>query len=129
VTISTNDQKVDKSKFDESFDNIFGVKPVSRGSYVQRDGKLVEKTLETSERVNGPMVMKGHEDFVSPIDGKVITSRRQLAAHNKEHGVTNSSDYSSGYIADKARARNAAGKKYLTETRRTDINEAIQRHT
>ena len=69
------------------------------------------------------------EAFKSPIDGSIISDGRQLREHNKRHGVTNTSDYSPNYIADRARARNKAGQDYLNTTRRSDINEAIHRHT
>tara|TARA_R110002096_G_scaffold2926_3_gene14892 strand:+ start:3172 stop:3441 length:270 start_codon:yes stop_codon:yes gene_type:complete len=79
-------------------------------------------------RVNAPAIMPAHKEFISPIDGKVISTRQQLKAHNKEHGVTNASDYSGGYIEKKAHQRVNAGKKYLKETRRSDIHEAFDRH-
>jgi len=131
--ISTEQQIVDKAKFDKGFDNIFG-KPKAKksGGYVQcpETGKLVPRGeyIRPKDGVNAPMVMGMHQDFVSPIDQTVISSRAKLEAHNRKHGVTNSSDYSNGYIENKARQRNERGEKYLRDTRRSDIGDAIDRH-
>lgn len=119
-------------KFEENFDRIFGKKKVKGGSYVQcpETGKLVPReTLAPTPRPNAPMVMKGHEPFKSPIDGSIISTRQQLADHNKKHGVTNVSDYSPGYIEKKARERVNAGEKMIKETRRSDIYDAINQHS
>jgi len=130
MTISTNDQKVDEEKYKSNFDAIFGApKPVQRGSFTQGPDGVVPRGEAVRTSVNGPMVMKPLQDFVSPIDQTVISSRSQLKAHNERHGVTNSSDYSEGYVANKARARNAAGEKYLKDTRRSDIHDAISTFT
>ncbi len=131
--ISTEQQIVDKAKFDKGFDNIFG-KPKAKksGGYIQcpKTGKLVprEEYIRPKD-VDAPMVMAMHQDFVSPIDQTLITSRAKLEAHNRKHGVTNSADYSNGYIENKARQRNERGEKYLRDTRRKDIGDAIDRHT
>lgn len=130
MTIKNTQQKVSK-KFDDNFDAIFGKnKPTARGAFTQApNGKLVPRGTVPVNSADGPMVMKPMQDFKSPIDGSIISSRQQLNAHNKRHGVTNSSDYSDGYVAKRADARNKAGEKYLRDTRRSDINSAISRHT
>lgn len=124
--------KPNNAKFEENFDKIFGKKKVKGGSYVQcpETNKLIPREqLTPTPRPNAPMVMKGHEAFKSPIDGSIISTRQQLADHNKKHGVTNVSDYSPRYIENKARERVAAGEKMIKETRRSDINDAINLHT
>ena len=129
--ISTNDQKVDKKRFEANFEAIFGKKdPSGPGAFTQDlSGKMVPRGTAPRTANTSAMIRKPMEEFVSPIDQSVISSHSQLDAHNRRHGVTNSSDYSDGYIENRARARNAAGEKHLKETRRTDINDAIQRHT
>ena len=124
--------KPNNDKFEENFERIFGNKKVQRGSFVQdpETGKLVPReTRPPTPRPSAPMVMKGLEPFKSPIDGSIISTRNQLAAHNKKHGVTNVGDYSGGYIEKKAHERVNAGEKYLKETRRADIHDAFNRHT
>jgi hypothetical protein len=116
--------------YSKNFEAIFGGKPPEGGAFTQVEGKLVPReTIAAATSVNAPMVMKPHQDFVSPITREVISSRAQLAKHNKTHGVTNAADYSGDYIGNRARERNAAGEKYLKETRITDIHEAIQKHS
>ena len=102
---------------------------MSRTTYVYDTlaGKMVVKGSYLN-MVDAPAIMPRHKEFISPIDGKTISTRQQLKAHNKEHGVTNASDYSGGYIEKKAYERVNAGKKYLQETRRSDIHEAFDRH-
>ena len=98
MTISTNDQKVNKSKFDDNFDAIFGKdKPVERGSFTQGpDGKMVPRgTIQTTQSTPALHI---HQDFQSPIDKSMITSPKKLAEHNKRHGVTNMADYGTNYI-------------------------------
>ena len=127
--IKNTTQKVNDS-YADNFDKIFGGKPPEGGAFTQcKDGTIVPRGTITPDSVNAPMVMKPLKDFVSPIDGQVISSRAQLAKHNKQHGVTNSADYANGYIDKRANERNAAGEKHLKETRRTDIHDAIQRHS
>jgi hypothetical protein len=54
---------------------------------------------------------KGHEiradidPFVSPIDGRVISSRSKLREHNLEHGVTDMRDYGDNWFTKKAQER------------------------
>lgn len=130
--ISTTDQKVNTKKFENNFEAIFGKdKPVVRGSFIQtEDGIVPRGTANFTPRYEGSAaVLKPHEAFRSPIDGKMIESRKQLAEHNKRHGVTNSADYSGGYIERKAHERNRKGQEYLEQTRRSDIHEAISKFT
>jgi hypothetical protein len=53
-------------------------------------------------------IMKDIDPFVSPIDQTVISSRPQLEAHNKRHGVTNIADYSQQHFDTKAKERSLA---------------------
>ena len=98
--------------------------------YCAATKKMIEKhSIEDQERVNAPAVRREISAFKSPIDGSVITTRRELANHNKRHGVTNASDYSDGYIKNRAHERVDKGNRHLKETRRVDINQAINRHS
>lgn len=131
MTISTNDQVVNKEKYEAGYTAAFGdKKPAKRGTFVYDPElkKMVPKTYRPpGESVNAPMVLGEISEFKSPIDGQIITSRKQLAAHNKKHDVTHASDYSPRYIERKATERVTAGQKYLDDTRRSDIGSAIDR--
>ena len=125
--IRNTQQKVGKD-FDDNFESIFGKSTCKRGSYVQIDGKLVDKADIVPDEKSA-MVLKPFEPFKSPIDGKMITSRSKLAKHNKQHGVTDFRDYSNGFIEKRAAERIAEGQRHLRETRRTDMIDAIDRHS
>jgi len=45
------------------------------------------------------------ESFVSPVDGSVISDRKQLREHNKRHGVVNAGEFSKEFYAEKAKER------------------------
>jgi hypothetical protein len=111
--------------FEDNFGDIFGNKPVERGSFIQTADGLVPRGTESASRVNAPMVMKPLGEFKSPIDGQIITSRRQLAAHNKKHGVTNTADYANGYVEKQAIKRVNAGQKDIKESRTKDIKRLV----
>jgi hypothetical protein len=128
MTISTNDQSVDKAKYETGFDTAFGApKTVKSGGYTQcpKTGKMVPRGTISRTSVNAPSVLRAIEEFKSPIDGQMISSRSQLAAHNKKHGVTNASDYSEGYIEGRAKARVNAGNKYVKESRKEDVTTMV----
>tara|TARA_R110002096_G_scaffold83212_1_gene193189 strand:- start:706 stop:936 length:231 start_codon:yes stop_codon:yes gene_type:complete len=71
------------------------------------------------------MIQRGLTAFKSPIDGQVINTRGQLAAHNTKHGVTNASDYSAGYVEKQAHKRVSEGQRHLKETRHRDVVKAV----
>jgi hypothetical protein len=45
------------------------------------------------------------ESFVSPIDGTVITDRKQYREHNKRHGVVNADEFTPEFYEKKAKER------------------------
>jgi hypothetical protein len=111
--------------FEDNFDAIFGDKPVERGSFIQTAEGIVPRGTGIASRVNAPMVMKPLGEFKSPIDGQIISNRTQLAAHNKKHGVTNTADYSNGYVEKQAHKRVNAGKKDVKDSRTRDIKRLV----
>jgi hypothetical protein len=111
--------------FEDNFDAIFGDKPVERGSFIQTAEGIVPRGTEIASRVNAPMVMKPLGEFKSPIDGQIISNRTQLAAHNKKHGVTNTADYSNGYVEKQAHKRVNAGRKDVKDSRTRDIKRLV----
>lgn len=75
---------------------------MTRKTYIQHP--ITHKLIPKEDYVppyRGTMVMGDIEAFVSPITKEVITSRSRLRDHNKEHGVTDSRDYSPEYMAKK----------------------------
>ena len=98
---------------------------MTRKTWVQdpHTGKLVPK--HEYVRRSGPetaAVQGDIEPFVSPITGQTITSRSVLRSHNREHGVTDSRDYSSEFMLDRANKRAAAALGQTPEAKQDRIN-------
>lgn len=94
-------------------------KLVPKHEYVRRSG------LETAA-VQGDI-----EPFVSPITGKTITSRSLLRAHNAEHGVTDSRDYSDAFLAERSRKRDdemTGNNPVAKQERRELIMRELEKH-
>ena len=62
------------------------------------------------------------ESIVSPIDGRVISNREQLANHNRQHGVTNDLD-----SLKEQSARSRQTKEYSRQDRIAVIRDAVER--
>jgi hypothetical protein len=80
---------------------------VTRRSWVQDPvtGKLIPKEEWHGQRSGGISIQGDLEPFVSPIDGRVISSRSHLRSHNSQHGVTDSRDYSQEFMLDRSGKR------------------------
>ena len=58
------------------------------------------------KRPSGGVAIHGDiTSFVSPVDGSVITDRKQLAEHNKRNNVVNADEFSPEFYAKKAKER------------------------
>jgi hypothetical protein len=85
---------------------------------------------QAARRVDGSAAVQGDiESFVSPIDGTVISDRKQYREHMRKHGVVPASEFSQEFYERKAkeRARVMAGEHDKQErlARRQEINEII----
>ena len=70
---------------------------MARKSFVQIDGVLYEKGVDVipgrdTERAGTYAVMGDLPDFVSPIDGSVVSGRAGLREHCKKHDVVPTAD-------------------------------------
>lgn len=84
-------------------------------------GKMVEG--RSPPRVGWNGIMGDLPDFVSPIDGKVVNGRAGLREHNRQHDVTNPSDFKETWAkAAKERETIATGQNDKRARR-----EAIER--
>ena len=99
-----------------------------RRSYVQdpETGKLVPREEWVDRRERTHFVHGDIDSFTSPIDGRVISDRGHLRAHNKEHGVTDSRDYSPEFIAKRAKERGDRARGNTAQDRAERI-ELIRR--
>ena len=102
------------------------------GSWVQVDGKLVPRNEVARVHDDAPYVQGDIEEFKSPINGQVITSRSHLRKHMNEHGVTDSRDYSNDWYEKKGKARDAVLRAESSECKQgriEAIKEAIRIHS
>ena len=79
---------------------------MARKTWVQHPetGELIPK--EEYVRDGGSAYIQGDiEPFVSPITGETITSRSRLRAHNAQHNVTDSRDYSHEFLMARSQKR------------------------
>ncbi len=96
-------------------------------SWVQcrETGKLIPKE-EYRQPVHKSAYVQGDlESFVSPIDRSVITDRKQLRNHLKQHGVTRSEDYSKDFL-HKRRLEREADMTGTTESARQERKHVIR---
>jgi len=85
-----------------------------------------------ARRQDGAYIQGDIQSFVSPIDGTVISDRKQLREHNKRHGVVNAAEFSKEFYEGKAkdRARLYTGEHSTAEkqARGEEINRIIDHH-
>ena len=95
--------------------------------YCQVAKKMVEKGSEQQldPVTKAPMIIPPLKPFISPITGEEITCREQLRRHNRDHGVTNSADYSPEWMERKAKERIARANGDTPQARQERI-EAIK---
>ena len=80
---------------------------MSRQTWVQHPitGKLIPKDEYVRPESHTAYIQGNIDSFVSPIDGRVIGDRKHLRDHNREHGVTNSADYSHDFMLKRSGER------------------------
>jgi hypothetical protein len=94
-------------------------------------GKLIPIDETAVRRDAGVAIHGPIEPFVSPIDGSVISDRRQLAEHNKRHGVVQAQEFNPEFLERKRAERESLYKGEHTKAeklaRKQEIYEAITR--
>jgi hypothetical protein len=97
---------------------------------INEDGSSTFVEIGASRPTHHSAAVQGNiEPFVSPIDGSVISDRKQLREHNKRHGVVNTAEFSQEHFKRKAKEREAFYTgDYSREqklARKREINEII----
>jgi hypothetical protein len=82
-----------------------------------------EEYRPAAKQVHG--IMPDIEPFVSPIDRSVIRTRPQLADHHRQHGTTNSRDYSKEYIANRGKQKLAEQAREAKADRIAKLNRLL----
>lgn len=95
---------------------------------------IEDKFVRKEDRVcpqGGTLLMKPMEPFISPIDGKMVNTRAQLRAHNKEHGVTSTRDYGDAYFKRRGREmhnESIGNTPKAKAERREALNQQLHNH-
>ena len=96
------------------WDHMTGEKFLLRadGKWVRAQGYGGGRKRRQSKRAAASFYLMGDiNEFQSPIDGETISSRSQLRAHERKHGVRQAGDFKPGELV-------ACEKKRVDETRK-----------
>ena len=96
--IINQSKSIGSQAYNDNFEKIFGTpeeRKARRAKEKEAEAELVALTNKSAT------VMRAFEPFISPVDGKPVTSRAELKAHNAKHGVTDTRDYSEGHFERK----------------------------
>ena len=92
-----------------------------------KTGKSNFLPLDSAAKSQSHFIHGDIEPFKSPIDGSIISDRRQLEEHNKRHNVVNAAEFSPEFYEMKAKER---ANQYLgvdsrqeQQKRRENLNE------
>lgn len=78
---------------------------MARWKQDSKTGKLVPIDRAAIRRDLGAAVHGDIQPFVSPVDGSVISDRKQLREHNKRNNVVNAAEFTPEFYAEKAKER------------------------
>lgn len=103
-----------------------------RSHYVfdQVTGEMVRKQDYVRTEPTAPVVHGNIKEFISPITREMIHDRKQLRNHNKQHGVTDSRDYSPEFMKKAEHARHdvmTGNTKQAKNERIEMLNEALRK--
>lgn len=102
-------------------------------------GRLVEVTTRQSrarsaQSADAPAVIPDIEPFISPIDGTLITSRRDLRVHQEQHDVRSHGEYGDNHGEDyfkrasaERNVRGAGGTRRDREERIAALKPIVER--
>ena len=99
---------------------------------INEDGSSTFVEIGAGRPANHTHAVQGDlEPFVSPVDGSVISDRKQLREHNKRNNVVNTAEFSDEFLAKKRKERERlySGERTPDEIRRNrmEINDIINR--
>ena len=95
-----------------------------------KTGKLVpiDKAAQRKDSLLG--IHGDIQSFVSPVDGSIISDRKQLREHNIRNGVVNQAEFSPEWLDKKAKERDRfyqRDSEQETRKRKMELNEKIER--
>ena len=100
---------------------------------IKEDGTSEFVEISTSRPTHHSAAIQGDiEPFVSPVDGSVISDRKQLREHNLRNNVVNTAEFNPEFLERKRKERERlhSGEHTPQETlaRKREINEIINHH-
>ena len=94
-----------------------------------KTGKLIP--IDEAARRQTSAIHGDIESFISPVDGSIISDRKQLREHNKRNNVVNCHEFDQGFLDRKRKERERiyTGEHTPAEkqARGMEIHEAIMR--
>ena len=99
---------------------------------INEDGSSTFVEIGTGRPTHNTAAIQGDiQPFVSPVDGSVISDRKQLREHNKRNNVVNTAEFSPEFLQRKReeRERLYTGERTDSQIRkdRMAINDTIER--
>ena len=103
---------------------------MARKRYDEATGKWIDIPYGIRQR-GGGVIMPDLAPFVSPVDGKVISGRKAMRDHFKQHGVTNTADYTDEWARKKKEREQfyTPGGGYDRERRIEALKYAYDKHS
>ena len=108
---------------------------MARWRQCQQTHKLIpigEWNQDVNGRGGSATIFGDIESFVSPIDGTVISDRKQLREHNKRNNVVSADEFTPEYYAAAAKKRQDFYERNRTPDQvrkdRMEIYETLVRH-
>lgn len=84
--------------------------------------KLIPKSEYVSAKRRSHFIQNDIEGFQSPIDGSIITDRKQLREHNAKHNVVSAQEFTPEFYDKKAKER---ARIFTDGPSSSDINASV----
>jgi hypothetical protein len=94
ISVSTGGDEA----FRSNFEKIFGTEAERKARHAKEKETKAELDVLVRAANKSAYVGKPFEPFKSPVDGSVVKTKADLAAHNKRNGVTDMREYSDEYF-------------------------------
>jgi hypothetical protein len=88
-------------------------------------GKLIPRDEYVRPKQIGHAIHGDIESFVSPIDGTVISDRKQYDEHCRKHNVVNAAEFTPEYYQRKAKERAAEYEGNRSTAERFEIKQQM----
>lgn len=84
---------IGSKSYEDNFDKIFGTKEERKVRHAKEAAEEAANFVKLEKAHKSAYINGAFTPFKSPVDGSIVSTRCQLKAHNKKHGVTDMRDY------------------------------------